>query len=453
MANSDEPEWIQFFRNKLGGPKQDRKEIMREMEKSGRKKSITFIERYSMIWNMMNDICRDKYMSSFDWKWNVYWNNIMDKLNPTNSKTNNNNKRKNTKASKDELEQLRLELKNPKEMIAKVFIEFIFEVFFEHFDYKSHINNNNYNYDKINIYYDDKDENKDSEWVVHKTATLASKDNEYYKELIKFAIYCVEDIDNPMQFKFKDRHNTAGQTNIKYYIINRMCFVILNDLFFAPKTLTKTSNSTVLFPRLTKLFEFISDISLYYTIVPDYVGYSKEIIKEWESRYITCYFKFVNNNCIFDLNIFKFYECHEYGTILYESAKHNNSHFCDVLLSDGYNCLIKSKFILRAQSPYNAAKAEKNVKVLATMEKYININNNSNSSNTSTQNRTQIETSYLKFRNQIEFSKFFLLSLGFTKVNENEKTNFQTKFKDDLYVNPACFEGITSGKNHILEKS
>ena len=150
-----------------------------------------------------------------------------------------------------------------------------------------------------------------------------------------------------------------------------------------------------------------------------------------------------SSNGSFDPNFFQYYQDTDGGTLLFNAAEYKYSHFCDALLSDGHDCLVKSKYIKRSnKSPYEIATSKGNTNVVNTMEKYIGTKNSNNSS-ANNSNRKQIEDAYLKYRNSIEFSKFFLLSLNFSKIESNEKNRMRID-KYQCHMAPSQFDGILS---------
>ena len=171
------------------------------------------------------------------------------------------------------------------------------------------------------------------------------------KDFTKLIEYCIQDIKNPFIY----RKEGSG---LKYFIINRLTYVVFYNLFIA----TNSSNQAVSigggfdqlidntsFPKLNKFFQFLFDFSIYNALYP-VRGHKKD-----ESFYILCYFYFkkwcFNTKFLQNCNYFDKYNWD--GTLLHKATYHNMEYYVEILLKDGFNCLKRNKM---DKTPYNIGK-------------------------------------------------------------------------------------------------
>ena len=285
-------------------------------------------------------------------------------------------------------------------------------------------------------------------------------DNKSQEQLLR---YCIQDMNDISIYS----------DGLIYFLVNRLSFVIFNDLFCANVENQVFGDKSIQFKNLFQLFW---DFSVYNVLKPIHGG------KIWESRYISLYFKL--KDACFNNVLLQQLQFRESGTLLFGAAEREMVHYCQVLLSEGhFDCLAPNSKRFN-QTPLDRAKSKQNATIIANMQRYIhkkhnNSNNNQINEKTSktsgdtvttgnptvsvdekkdgnmsnndikitrvadtanNANSSEIEAQYLTFMNEQHFSKFFLLSMGFESINKDEKNIIGLKHKNRLASRSICDE-------------
>ena len=318
---------------------------------------------------------------------------------------------------------------------------------------------------------------------------LFDNDLTQFDQLIK---YCIQDIsnnsdgdgdkdsDDTNKYKYVDIYsiNTSPDGGgmdrcdygfgIVFYIINRLSFVIFNDLNARCSSTSQSNiessesktnddennrNSEIIFPKLRKLFEFLYNFSVYLHCYPSFDSENNETF--YVSQYMklkhTLYDNIFNDNDKNVLNIRSallnkfnyFYEERGHGTILHSAVSFNLRHYCNILIQDGFDHN-KPNRQFASQTAYDIAKEKNNRAILSLMQ---NINNNNNeSSNDNSELKTfalwndkSSELKYHSFLNQLMFAKYILMILGCNVQNE---TILNLQNYNNFYVNINQFRGL-----------
>ena len=113
-------------------------------------------------------------------------------------------------------------------------------------------------------------------------------------QLEKLFDYCIQDVDYVNSDCDKKKYRKIYHTNHKkyypdslfsgvcFFIVNRLTFVVFNDLMCSKYKNNNNNSKNVLFPQLIKLFKFLFNFSLYTHCYPGYQSYGPNKITQFK---------------------------------------------------------------------------------------------------------------------------------------------------------------------------
>ena len=272
---------------------------------------------------------------------------------------------------------------------------------------KSNNNNTNINFDATCLKFFQDRLKQTGNW----SEKNVQNNSNYSNDCKKLIEYCSQDIENSsvLEYNFKD-------CGICFYLINRMSFVLLNDLFLASNT--SNTNKIEFLGLRDNLFKFLWDFSIYTILYP---------IGKQESLYISNYFKFkksmFNPSNLTKFNYFNWGEAE--GTLLHKAVSMKMAYYSEVLLKLGnFN---PQQLNSRNETALDIAQKMESTPIVSKLNEYEEKKSSGGTEGAGIGvTASDVESAYFTFKNQKQFSKFLLLTF---KTNDNDK--FQRYFNQE----------------------
>ena len=195
---------------------------------------------------------------------------------------------------------------------------------------------------------------------------LFNNDFSEFNKLLEYSICdLVKASDHINDYKKLISGDDKYDSGISNIIVNRLCYVIFNDLSMYSLNLS----NEIKFPKLIKFYKFLFNFSIYLHCYP----FNTPNLSKHQEYYLVQYFNYKDNifENIAQLKQFNYLDNNWHGTLLHGATDASFRQMCKVLIKDGFDCKKFNRSGPKKITPYSIAQNRNDLFMVGLFEQEV----------------------------------------------------------------------------------